>query len=114
MGGSGGGCMILSNSRVRRSAAAPLVTLGCGHPGSVRSLGAVLGYVLVVDPAVGPFHAVAQPDGRLPAKVLLDEGVIGVTAVDPLWGGKVVAALELEASDVFDDVHKLVDCDEFA
>jgi len=39
---------------------------------------------LALDPAVGLLKAVAQTDGRLPAELLQDHGVVAVAAVDAL------------------------------
>ena len=68
---------------------------------------------LVVDPAIGFFHADAELGVGLPVHELFDEGVVAVAAVDALGGLEIVGAFELDAGDVFDDVDELVDGDQF-
>src|SRR5713226_1172839 len=71
-------------------------------------------HVLVVDPAVSLLHALAEPNGRFPAERVPHPVVVGVASVDSLWGAEVVAALEMNTGDLFDDVHELVDGHQFA
>src|SRR5262245_66415637 len=68
---------------------------------------------LLADPPVGLFHAVPQADGGSPAQLLLDQRVLAAASAHSLRRGEVVAALELPARDVFDDVDQLVDGDQF-
>src|ERR1035437_6055057 len=51
----------------------------------------------VEDPAVGLFEAVFEAGVGFPAEAFLDEGVVGVAAVDAFGGGEVVVAFEGDA-----------------
>ncbi len=64
---------------------------------------------LIVDPAVGFLHAVAQPRARLPAKHLLDERVVGVASVHAFRRIELVVVLEFDARDFLQDIGELVD-----
>src|SRR5437879_13444659 len=68
---------------------------------------------LVFDPGVGQGEAFSQTDGRRPVEFFLNERVVAVAAVDAFGGAEIVAALEFDAGDLFDDVDELVDGDEF-
>src|SRR5690349_2270983 len=63
---------------------------------------------LVVDPAVGLLHAVAELGVGLPAEEFLDQRVVAVAAVHALGGRQVVVPLKLDAGDLLDDVDELV------
>src|ERR1700722_10620189 len=66
------------------------------------------------DPFIGFLETVAETDRWSPSEIFLYEGIVTVTAVDALGGFQVVTALELDAGDALDDVHQLVDGNEFA
>lgn len=63
----------------------------------------------VVNPAVGHFEPVAQLGARFPAEDLLDEGIVAVAPIDAFRGAQVVVALQLNARDIFNDIHELID-----
>ena len=63
---------------------------------------------MVVDPGIGFFEAGAQGYGGFPAEPLFDKGVVTATATDAFWSVEFVTAFELDAGDVFNDVHQLV------
>src|SRR5437588_10942309 len=63
-----------------------------------------LAHHLIVNPPVGLLQPVGQPRAWLPMQELLDEGVVGVAAVDAFGGGEVVGAFELHVGDLLDDV----------
>src|SRR5438034_2990502 len=69
---------------------------------------------LVINPAVGLFHAVTKAGAGLPAEVLPKKRVVAVATVDTLGRLQIVNALELGAGDLFNDVHQLVDGHQFA
>jgi len=68
---------------------------------------------LLVNPAVGFLHAVAQPRVRFPAEIFFDQRIIAVTAVDTFGRRKIVAPFQFNLGDVFHDVDELIDRDEF-
>src|SRR5262249_5105649 len=45
---------------------------------------------LIVDPAVGLFHPITQPRGRLPSKFLADQCIIAIASVNAFWSREVV------------------------
>src|SRR3954468_20595012 len=68
----------------------------------------------VVDPGVGALETRLEGDAWLPAQAALDEGVVAVPPPHPGRRGELVAAAELHAGDLFDQVDEAVDGDEFA
>ncbi len=49
---------------------------------------------------------------RLPTQALLDQCVVAAPSAHALWGGEVIAAIQLDARDLLDDVDQLVDRDQ--
>src|SRR6266487_3050468 len=68
---------------------------------------------LVVNPTVGFFQAVPQPDAWRPAQTLFDERVVAVATVHALGRFQVIIALQLHAGDPLDEIHQLIDGDQF-
>src|SRR5205085_1354474 len=79
----------LSTRRVLRSSFA----ITWSGPASPWSL---LAGHLIVDPAVGLLHAVAEAGVGLPAEELLDQRVVTIAAVHALGGRQVVVPLQLD------------------
>src|ERR1700758_4350391 len=69
---------------------------------------------LTLNPLVGLAHTVLQANGRLPSQIIQDLCVVAVAAIDSFGSIEFVLALELYAGNLFHDVDKLVDRDEFA
>src|ERR1700739_609045 len=66
-----------------------------------------------LDPLVSFLKAIPESDRRLPTQVLEDFGVVAVAPIDTLGGVQLVTKLQLHARDVFNNVDKLIDGDEF-
>src|SRR3954468_10514200 len=84
-----------------RGARSRVDATGCGRRGH-----------LLVDPAVGLFHAVPEADRRRPSELFLDERVLAAAPAHAFWRAQVVTPLQFHAGDLFDDVDQLVDRDE--
>lgn len=70
--------------------------------------------ILVVNPAIGFLQSDAEWSIRSPVKQLLNSHVVGIPAVYSFRRAQVVAALQLDASNLFGNVHQLVDGHGFA
>src|ERR1700742_2743577 len=96
---------------IRRPAGCTALPGGCGEWFACEH---VLSEHLLFNPGVGFFHAFAKLDGGLPVELFENFSVVAVAAVDAFGRAEIVGALEPDAGDLFNDVHELVDGDEFA
>src|SRR5258708_34707419 len=64
--------------------------------------------ILVVDPAVGFLKSGAERSVGFPVKELLNSRVVGVASVYAFGSAQVIFALQLDARNIFHDVHQLV------
>src|SRR5438270_4850100 len=69
---------------------------------------------LIVNPPVRLLQPIGQARAWLPVQQLLNQRVIRVAPIHSLGRREVVAALELQAGDLLDDVDELIDRDQFA
>src|SRR5260221_969089 len=68
---------------------------------------------LIINPRVRLFQTLPEGNVGLPVKILLNERIVTVPAVDPLGRIELVVALELDAGDILGHGNEIVDGDAF-
>src|SRR6185437_114798 len=66
------------------------------------------------NPVIGTCHAIAESDRRRPAKALLNARVVAIATVYAPRRKQVVAPLEMNSGEAFNQGDELIDGDEFA
>src|SRR5579883_907632 len=75
--------------------------------------GSFTAHHLVVNPRVRLLQALGQRRRRLPTEMFSEQRIITIPSTHALRRAQIIGALQVSASDLFDNIHKLVDAYQF-